>query len=163
VRGFSPWLLGFTLVVGLALLHRFAGLARDDHAETLESGPLASTHGTDPARGGTVLIVEVESRDLLERLRRRFPRARLLVSERDVVAIEGCIFTYDLEAVSGPLNRLGWSNRRIDLVTRPRGPRAEAAALPSAPAPGSNLIADLAKKPELSRGDALALLRELEP
>jgi hypothetical protein len=110
-----------------------------------------------------VLIVEVESRDLLERLRRRFPRARLLVSERDVVAIEGCIFTYDLEAVSGPLNRLGWSNRRIDLVTRPRGPRAEAAALPSAPAPGSNLIADLAKKPELSRGDALALLRELEP
>ena len=165
MRGLAPWLLGFGLVAGLALLHQFAGFARAPE-EWVEQSGFAAPEAS--ASGETVLIVEVESRDLLERLRGRFPRARLLVSERDVVAIEGCIFAYDLEAVSGPLNRLGWANRRIDLVSRPRGPVADAAGFsggpPSSgtPAAGPARLADLAKKPELTRSDALALLRELE-
>ncbi len=164
MRGLSPWLLGLGLVIGLTLLHHFAGSARDSGEAAAQIESAASADDESLESGGAVLIVEVESRDLLERLRSRLPRARILVSERDVVAIEGCIFAYDLEAVNGPLNRLGWGNRRIDLVSRPRGPSAEAAAQSSAPAqaPGGNLIADLAKKPELSRNDALALLRELD-
>lgn len=153
MRGLSPWLLGFGLVVGLTMLHHFAGTAPGEIVS------LGTAESSAPAgRDATVLVVEVESRDLLERLRSRLPRARILVSERDVVAIEGCIFAYDLEAVNGPLNRLGWGDRRIDLVSQLRGPAAEA----TGPAPGSSPIAELARKPELSRGDALALLRELD-
>jgi hypothetical protein len=162
VRGLSPWWLGFGLVVGLGLLHRFPGARPPDDA--VERAAPESVQDA-PERGSAVLVVEVESRDLLERLRRRFPRERLLVSERDVIAIEGCIFAYELEAVSGPLNRLGWGDRRIDLITRARAPAA--ASRSGAEAPGSaqgesNLIADLAKKKELSRNDALALLRDLD-
>jgi hypothetical protein len=162
VRGLSPWLLGFSLVVGLGWVYHFRDAARGPDEAHDETAPAA--YEADADGRATVLVVEVESRDLLERLRRRLPRSSLLVSERDVIAIEGCIFAYDLEKVSAPLNRLGWGDRRIDLVSRPRGPAAAAGALPSAPAaqPGPNLIADLAKKPELTRGDALAMLRELD-
>jgi hypothetical protein len=160
VRGFSPWLLGLSLVVGLGLLQRFPAAHGPDDA--FERGaPDSESEADAPERGSTVLVVEVESRDLLERLRRRLPRASLLVSERNVIAIEGCIFAYDLEAVSGPLNRLGWGDRRIDLVTRARAPAAGAPP-PPAHAQAPNLIADLAKKPTLTRSDAMALLRDLD-
>ncbi len=149
-------------MVGLGILHHFVGLVPDLDGAAAQDASAASEAEAGVERGGTVLIVEVESRDLLERVRSRLPRARILVSERDVVAVDGCIFAYDLEAVNGPLNRLGWGGRRIDLVTRPRGPAAGPAA-PVAPSTSTAraAIAELAKKPELSRSDALALLHEL--
>jgi hypothetical protein len=158
MRGLSPWLLGFSLVVGLGFLHHFAGTSSEP-GDTPEIGMAADD--AEAPRGDAVLIVEVESRDLLERLRGRFPREKLLVSERNVVAVEGCIFAYGLEAVSGPLNRLGWADRPLDLVSRQRG-AVTGNAPANALAPGPNVIADLARKSELTRRDAMALLDQLE-
>jgi len=115
-------------------------------------------------QGDSVLIVEVESRDLLERLRDRLPRQRVLLSERDVIAIEDCIFAYDLEKVGAPLSRLGWSDRPLEIVARERGVvgAADASATAAAPSAESSTLAELAKKPTLTRSEAMALLTELD-
>ena len=64
-------------MVGLALLHHFVDGARDSGEAAAQIESAASADDESLESGGAV------------------------------VAIEGCIFASDLEAVSGPLNRLG--------------------------------------------------------
>ena len=155
------WWLGFGAVV-LALagpsLARWSGERASAAGDALVR--MASAEADRP-EGPAVLVLLVENRDQLDRLRSRFDRRRILASSRRAFAVEGLVAASNLEAASEPLNTLGWSDRPLDIVSRARAtapvPQAEGTAGSAA-----SSIAELARQDRLSRSDALRLLDQLD-
>jgi hypothetical protein len=122
--------------------------------------------GSDEA-APPVLVVIVETQAHLELLRQAFGRRTVLQSTKGAFAIEDTVFASDLEAVSAPLNALGWAERPLSIVSRERRvvdvPRdaGTPGGLGDSGRKGLSL-AEIARKDSLSRAEAQILLDRLE-
>jgi len=176
MRGSGLWSLSLSVVLLLGLSQHLGwtakllprlGLGTSSESPIVGLSELPESAPHEPV-GEPVLVVTVESRALLEHVRSKFAKHRIVASGRDVFALDGgCIFAYDLEAVGAPLTKLGWAHRPLQIVGGERpGSAPEALGEPSAssttPVDGPRLIGELAKKDKLTPGDAMLLLEHID-
>jgi len=112
-----------------------------------------------------VLILLLGSEESVESVRSAIASERIVASSPGAFAIDsGRIVAVDVETASDPLNAAGWADRPLEILTADRlarapgaGTGAGAEAPPSLPP-----IAELAKKPTLTAGEAMRLLEHIQ-
>jgi hypothetical protein len=126
------------------------------HRELVASLPnvptpaLFATPPTEP-----VLILLVGSDESVDLVRKAVDPERIVASTPHAFAVaDGHVVAADVEAASDPLNAAGWGDRPIEIL----GPDAGARPVASETQP---TIAELAKKPTLSAGEAMRLLDQM--
>jgi hypothetical protein len=128
---------------------------------SLPSVPTPALFSTPPPE--PVLILLVGSDESVDRVRDAVDPERIVASTPHAFAVvDGHIVAADAEAASAPLNAAGWSDRPIEILGAERvtgSPDAQAGAshVPDAPPP----LAELAKKPTLTPGEAMRLLEHM--
>ncbi len=160
------WFLGLNAAVFLGIAGYLAersgalplGAAASEAKEWI--GELDPTRERQPA----VIVVLTRSQNQLHQLRRKLGRAHIAANYERAFALRGgSVIASNLEAASKPINAMGWSNRRLEIVSQelPIPKETAASALPN-PAETQAVIQSLAKKDTLTRSEAMLLLDHLE-
>jgi hypothetical protein len=152
---------------GLASLVVFllgAGYHLGWHRDVLSSLPeiesLAPVAQVEP-----VLILLLGSEESVERVRSAIASERIVASSRGAFAIDGGrIVAVDVESASDPLNAAGWADRPLEILTPDHLGQAPVAGAgeSTASAPSLPPLAELAKKPTLTMGEATRLLEHIQ-
>jgi len=112
-----------------------------------------------PEEDAPVLVVLLESRPQLERLRQRLGPSRIRAQGPEAFAThQGSVVASRLEGASETINRLGWAAGPIEILR----PGSDAPISDEAAATSQDVIARLAKKEQLTLADSHRLLQSME-
>jgi len=146
----------YAALAALVVLLLGAGYHLGWHQSLAASLPPLESLGTGE-ESEPVLILLLGSTESVEHLRAVVAPERVIADGRSAFALAGGrIVAADVESASDPLNAAGWTERPVQILTAARLAQGQAQAEPG------NALAELARKPTLTPGEALRLLRQLD-